>query len=57
MEKMKKPENHTICRLLIRDESHFVGAAGFEPTTLWSQTRCATGLRYAPLPFLKRLQK
>ena len=25
-----------------------VGAIGFEPTTLWSQTRCATGLRYAP---------
>ncbi len=25
-----------------------VGAAGFEPTTLWSQTRCATRLRYAP---------
>ena len=28
---------------------HFmVGAAGFEPATLWSQTRCATRLRYAP---------
>ena len=26
----------------------FVGVAGFEPTTLWSQTRCATGLRYTP---------
>ena len=25
-----------------------VGAEGFEPPTLWSQTRCATGLRYAP---------
>ncbi len=25
-----------------------VGAIGFEPTTLWSQTRCATRLRYAP---------
>ena len=25
-----------------------VGAAGFEPATLWSQTRCATKLRYAP---------
>src|SRR3954462_9326436 len=24
------------------------GAIGFEPTTLWSQTRCATRLRYAP---------
>lgn len=27
-----------------------VGAIGFEPTTLWSQTRCATRLRYAPTP-------
>jgi hypothetical protein len=25
-----------------------VGAAGFEPATLWSQTRCATRLRYTP---------
>ena len=25
-----------------------VGAAGFEPATLWSQTRCATRLRHAP---------
>ena len=27
-----------------------VGAIGFEPTTLWSQTRCATRLRYTPNP-------
>jgi hypothetical protein len=26
-----------------------VGAAGFEPATLSSRTRCAAGLRYAPL--------
>jgi hypothetical protein len=26
-----------------------VGAAGFEPATLWSQTRCATRLRYTPI--------
>ncbi len=26
-----------------------VGAAGFEPAALWSQTRCATKLRYAPV--------
>ena len=26
-----------------------VGAPGFEPGTFWSQTRRATGLRYAPL--------
>ena len=25
-----------------------VGARGFEPPTPWSQTRCATRLRYAP---------
>src|SRR5690242_7501386 len=25
-----------------------IGAEGFEPPTLWSQTRCATRLRYAP---------
>src|SRR2546427_1218705 len=27
-----------------------VGAGGFEPPTFWSQTRRATGLRYAPMP-------
>ncbi len=26
-----------------------VGVAGFEPATLWSQTRCATKLRYTPM--------
>ena len=26
-----------------------VGATGFEPATLCSQSRCATGLRYAPI--------
>ncbi len=26
----------------------FVGETGFEPATPWSQTRCATGLRYSP---------
>ncbi len=25
-----------------------VGVAGFEPAALWSQTRCATKLRYTP---------
>ena len=25
-----------------------VGKTGFEPATLWSQTRYATGLRYTP---------
>ena len=28
-----------------------VGKTGFEPATLWSQTRCATGLRYFPISF------
>ncbi len=27
----------------------YVGVTGFEPATTWSQTRCATGLRYAPM--------
>ena len=31
----------------VRGEN-LVGAEGFEPPTLWSQTRCATRLRYAP---------
>ncbi len=31
----------------------FVGAAGFEPTTSWSQTRRDTGLRYAPIGITK----
>ena len=29
-----------------------VGVTGFEPATTWSQTRCATGLRYAPIGLL-----
>ncbi len=28
--------------------SNVVGEEGFEPPTLWSQTRCATKLRYSP---------
>ena len=28
-----------------------VGVTGFEPATLCSQSRCATGLRYAPFKF------
>ena len=30
-----------------------VGAVGFEPTTPWSQTRCATRLRHAPISTFK----
>ena len=37
--------------LLIASFFAFVGATGFEPATAWSQTRCATELRYAPLLF------
>ena len=33
---------------LITERQKLVGAAGFELATLWSQTRCATRLRYAP---------
>jgi hypothetical protein len=32
-----------------------VGAEGFEPPTLWSQTRCATRLRYAPTILVYRI--
>ncbi len=45
---MKKPANHTICRLLMMADCHFVGAPGFEPGTPWSQTRYTTGLCYTP---------
>ena len=31
-----------------KDEEEMVGAERFELPTLWSQTRCATRLRYAP---------
>ena len=30
------------------NQSFWVGKTGFEPATTWSQTRCATGLRYFP---------
>ena len=33
-----------------------VGAEGFEPPTLWSQTRCATRLRYAPTYLVYRIK-
>ena len=34
-----------------------VGEEGFEPPTLWSQTRCATKLRYSPTNVLFRLNR
>ena len=33
-----------------------VGATGFEPATLCSQSRCATGLRYAPIIIFNRMR-
>ena len=35
-------------------EYHLVGATGFEPATLCSQSRCATKLRHAPNYFILR---
>ena len=35
---------------LVRAAGRVVGAAGFELATYWSQTSCATRLRYAPKP-------
>ena len=34
-----------------------VGEEGFEPPTLWSQTRCATKLRYSPTKFCFELNQ
>ncbi len=39
--RQKKP---TIAKAMVGR----VGKTGFEPATPWSQTRCATGLRYFP---------
>jgi site-specific DNA recombinase len=54
----KRDENYLIIKDLLgnkkgRNENKFissckVGKTGFEPATTWSQTRCATGLRYFP---------
>ena len=46
---MKKASSF-LTRLLI-----VVGEEGFEPPTLWSQTRCATKLRYSPTSFVSIL--
>src|SRR5690348_568709 len=40
----KSAARKVIAALILRT----VGAPGFEPGTFWSQTRRATGLRYAP---------
>ena len=46
---MKKASSF-LTRLL-----NVVGEEGFEPPTLWSQTRCATKLRYSPTNFVSIL--
>src|SRR5690606_25898209 len=46
---MVKPEaDKGLQRIHCKPLKIVVGAAGFELATLWSQTRCATRLRYAP---------
>ena len=32
-----------------------VGETGFEPATPWTQTKCATKLRYSPTDSLKNI--
>jgi hypothetical protein len=41
----RSPDSHTC-----ENVENLVGATGFEPATLCSQSRCATRLRYAPTP-------
>ena len=43
-----KIKKQTTFNIVIIKSSLQVGVTGFEPATTWSQTRCATGLRYAP---------
>jgi hypothetical protein len=43
-----RPEWQYRCRIAMEQFLKLVGATGFEPATLWSQTRCATRLRHAP---------
>ena len=45
---MKKPQ-------LLAEALNMVGEEGFEPPTLWSQTRCATKLRYSPKCLTEKL--
>ena len=44
-------KKQTTFKIVIIKGSLRVGVTGFEPATTWSQTRCATGLRYAPKCF------
>ncbi len=45
---IRSAHNHAVKALEARPIRYVVGARGFEPPTPWSQTRCATRLRYAP---------
>gem|GEM_PF-6606508 len=42
-------KNYLSERLYAENRKDMVGARGFEPPTLCSQSRCATRLRYAPI--------
>ena len=46
---LNKTQNRKSCQMA--GFSKYVGKTGFEPATPWSQTRCATGLRYFPILF------
>ena len=41
-----------LCSGFVENLKGLVGAEGFEPPTLCSQSRCATRLRYAPMTFI-----
>ena len=45
---LRRKSNHQFYNFYV-NLTFMVGAAGFEPAALWSQTRCATKLRYAPM--------
>ena len=49
---IKKKARHFVLRLF-----HFVGVAGFEPATLWSQTRCANRAALHPAVPAEALSK
>ena len=42
---------------LVEGLDWMVGATRFERATLWSQTRCATKLRYAPKPAILSVRR
>ena len=52
-----KIKKQTTFNIVIIKGSLQVGVTGFEPATTWSQTRRATGLRYAPISSAKLRKK